>query len=408
MAMDLTGPFGIVSGYQRGSGFKFVRDDGFIYYPGAEDNIQILFRMEDNTVLFSGKSTNLTFSEAVAGLISSFSFRDGVYFIRFDSEVLEAAFGVSASSVKFYLETSGDITLPNKYPRFYVEGCQPAELIRNRYRVVYLPYWKAIHDVTYPTPKRTERVDRIISSVPVKTLYTIRSAYPLADFNYPYQAIKWTSDEANTRWIWGQFLNDYRICWNGNAPHPTSPVGHVAIFYLHPWSDPWHHDHSWRDDQPVYDYSEYINLNEDPDGSTRNPTIQKPPYVSGAGGDYTYGNYMHHNVTMRLSISSCSWGDFGDMSLTMTSDFGYNMDIFHPTGGWDTRLSIPETELDTLPIIDGQFIDKSYNSAINLNWDVDGFSYMSVLHAEIHYNVWASLMKTRFDFSKMTFTPLPE
>ena len=197
------------------------------------------------------------------------------------------------------------------------------------------------------------------------------------------------------------------ICWNGNAPHPTSPVGHVAIFYAHPWSDPWHHDHPWRDDQPVYDYTEYIDLDEDPDGATRNPTIKKPPYVSSAGADYTYGNFMHHDVTIRLSISACSWGDFGDMSLSMSSDFGYNMDIWNYSA-WADRLSIPETELDTLPIIDGQFVDKTYNSAINLNWDVDSFTYMSVLHEEIHYNVTATLLKTRFDFSTMTFTPLPE
>ena len=407
MVIDITGPFRIISGYQRGSGFKFIRDDGFIYYPGAEDNIQIVFRLSDNTVLFEGKSTDLTFSEAISGVVASFSFRDGTYFIRFDSDVMKAAYGISASSVEFYLETSGDNTLPNKYPRYYVSGCQPAELIKNRHRVVYLPYWKATHDVSYPIPKRTERIDRIISSVPVKTLYTIRSAYPLADFNYPYQAIKWTPDEANTRWIWGQFLNDYRICWNGNAPHPTSPVGHVAIFYAHPWSDPWHHDHPWRDDQPVYDYTEYIDLDEDPDGATRNPTIKKPPYVSSAGADYTYGNFMHHDVTIRLSISACSWGDFGDMSLSISSDFGYNMDIWNYSA-WADRLSIPETELDTLPIIDGQFVDKTYNSAINLNWDVDSFTYMSVLHEEIHYNVTATLMKTRFDFSTMSFVPLPE
>jgi hypothetical protein len=91
----------------------------------------------------------------------------------------------------------------------------------------------------------------------------------------------------------------------------------------------------------------------------------------------------------------------------MSSDFGYNMDIWNYSA-WADRLSIPETELDTLPIIDDQFVDKTYNSAINLNWDVDSFTYMSVLHEEIHYNVTATLMKTRFDFSIMTFTPLPE
>ena len=136
-------------------------------------------------------------------MVASFSFRDGTYFIRFDSEVLNAAYGISASTVEFYLETSGDNTLPNKYPRYYVEGCQLAQLIKNRHKVVYLPYWKATHDVTYPTPKRTERVDRIISSVPVKTMYTITSAYPLADFNYPYQAIKWIPSHSIQPLPWG-------------------------------------------------------------------------------------------------------------------------------------------------------------------------------------------------------------
>ena len=107
MAIDITGPFRIISGYQRGSGFKFIRDDGFIYYPGAEDNIQIVFRLSDNTILFEGKSTDLTFSESISGVVASFSFRDGTYFVRFDSDVMKAAYGISASSVEFYLETSG-------------------------------------------------------------------------------------------------------------------------------------------------------------------------------------------------------------------------------------------------------------------------------------------------------------
>ena len=334
--------------------FKFTRDDGFIYFSGAEDSIQISIRMGD-IILFEGISTNMTFDEAVPKLVNEFSFDDGVYLVRFDHGVMLDTFGVKYKDFKFHLETLGDKTLPNVHPRFYMEGCQPAQLIFKRYTEVKLPYFHPIKELNQFGLDTLQYLATMYSSVPFIAKLDIVDGQALGNFMFPMLGIVWRPSKDLLGWEGSYDIRE--VCGLGTIIAPWQfPAG--VIPPTPPPSD-------------IYDRI-YI---------------------------------VHTEVILKISLSHCP-ERWRQIAVDLSSDFDFSQRINYIIPGGDlVNINFPINNGNAFAQNIG---GKSFLLEGYLDWDQSSFTYKTGEWPVLPTQTATQVGSPSLDFARISFKPLPE
>ncbi|MBF0127568.1 MAG: hypothetical protein HQM02_10205, partial [Magnetococcales bacterium] len=223
--------------------FRILRDDGLLFAPESDEDVDLLLYDEFWNPLFSGNTRadpELSYSEEIPGLIVGFGYHAPHYTVAFSLTVVREVLQRHRYDFLVHVVTDGSRTLETTYPRCFVPGCAPVAITPGSHDL-RIPFWSKETEETAITPTTIIRTTTFQSSVPYRARFTIANAW--GRFRFPVMVVSWTPDSGLSGW---SHALQFTVNCSGLAIHlpaqsiqgltppahtPVSPLDHVTSVY---------------------------------------------------------------------------------------------------------------------------------------------------------------------------------
>ncbi|MEO5341072.1 MAG: hypothetical protein H7837_11255 [Magnetococcus sp. MYC-9] len=223
-------------------GFVIRRDDGLLYTPACGERLTLRLYAGGGAWLFTGDTAPiggqlptapLPREESVAGLVRTFTHRNGQYVVTFNPERLPLPPGGRIQDFTCVLVTEGERTLKTAFPRGYLEGDAGAPLRPGLWQVT-VPYWTVTTTERFPDRVTAERQTTVCASIPYQATFRIRDGNALGCFLFPNLGVVWRPNAQMNGWV--GLLQIDNVCAQGNLTIPFQPIQGGSIAF--PPTDP--------------------------------------------------------------------------------------------------------------------------------------------------------------------------
>ncbi len=331
--------------------FRFTRDDGTIFTPDLNENLDFaIFDLSDKLIC-SCESRNLDYEEEETGLVASLTYELGYYRLNLDMAKIQEFTGLTREDFQCVMVTRGDKTLETFHDRSYLPEIA-ATLLKPGCHHITVPYWYTAAENTYPSLKRTDKQTTHQSSIPFKTSLKLWEVQGLANFQMERLGVAWNPTPELTGWVGSFDIRD--VCTGGTVSGPWQlPVG-----------------------------------------------VEPPAEIPTSHMERRY--VVYEQVTVKLAVSACP-GGWNQMDLSIGTDVGFSHYLpYQPPGADPVDIS------HNLGDFGKNMAGKSFTMSGELVWNGGDFTY-STGENPIYANQTATLVQSpALDFDLFAFEPLAE